>query len=92
MPTKHLTKEETEKLYKAFPITSVCRADLLSDGYSEEQVARLDDSAMARLAGKMADAYCDGQFWEDLGILADYALEDEEKEAKELKGISEEIA
>ncbi len=58
-----------QKFYKGFPITSVCRADLASAGFDTTDV---DDDTMSELASKMANAYCDMEFWEDLGILADY--------------------
>ncbi len=57
----------TERLYKDFPITSVCRADLESVGFDAKSV---DDDTMSELASKMADAYCDFGFWEDIKILA----------------------
>jgi hypothetical protein len=55
---------QADELYKDFKITSVCRADLLSSGVSEEEVACLDDGDMTELASKMAEVYCgydDGQ-------------------------------
>lgn len=66
-----ITAAETaqEKYDKAFPITSVCRADLKSAGFNTTNV---DDDVMAELASKMANAYCDMGFWEDLKILAEY--------------------
>lgn len=62
------TKREP-KYYKDFPITSVCRADLESAGFDTRNV---DDDTMLELASKMANAYCDIVFWEDLEILAEY--------------------
>lgn len=62
-----LTSEEVERLYKPFTITSVCRGDLESAGFDTTNV---DDSTMAELASKMANAYCDLGFWEDLEVLA----------------------
>jgi len=59
---------QVEKNYKDFPITSVCRADLEQAGFS---VAEVDDDTMSELASKMANAYCDFGFWEDLKILAE---------------------
>lgn len=56
------------KEQKYFPITSVCRADLEGVGFNTKDV---DDSTMIELASKMADAYCDQDFWIDLEILAD---------------------
>jgi len=60
--------ELEQKYYKDFPITSVCLADLESVGFDTTDV---DDDAMSELASKMADAYCDMGFWEDLEILAE---------------------
>ena len=61
--------EKRKKYYKDFPITSVCRADLENAGFNTTNV---DDDTMSELASKMANAYCDIGFWEDLGILAEY--------------------
>ena len=57
-----------EDYYKGFPITSVCRADLEQCGFN---TADVDDDTMSQLASKMANAYCDSGFWEDLEVLAD---------------------
>ncbi len=54
-----------------FPITGVHRADLEGLGYD---ISGVDDATMIRLAGKMANAYCESVFWIDLPIIAD-ALE-----------------
>ena len=61
--------DQVEKRYKDFCITTVCRADLEQIGFNTESV---DDGVMSELASKMADAYCDAVFWEDLEILAGY--------------------
>lgn len=77
---KFATKREKESgicpdcMSKPFNITSVARADLL-DNFRPEQVAKFDDADMARLARKMADAYCEGSYWQDLKIIGDYILE-----------------
>ncbi|MBU2524139.1 hypothetical protein KKG71_03015 [Patescibacteria group bacterium] len=63
-----LTKTtQIEKSYKDFPITNVCRADLEQVGFNSTNV---DDDTMSVLASKMANAYCEFGFWEDLKILA----------------------
>ena len=54
--------------YEAFQITSICLADLESEGYDITNVSR---ETMERLASKMADAYCDDGFWIDMEIIAD---------------------
>jgi hypothetical protein len=60
--------ERVEKFYKAFPITTVCRADLEQAGFD---ITDVDDDTMSELASKMANAYCDMGFLEDLKILAE---------------------
>jgi len=62
-----------------FPITSVSRADLEEIGFDTTNV---DDSTMAELASKMADAYCEIVFWIDLEILADYLKIKKHKKSK----------
>lgn len=68
MESANKTRRE-QKYYKDFPITSVCRADLEDAGFD---TADVDDGTMSELSSKMANAYCDIGFWEDLGILAEY--------------------
>ena len=58
-----------------YEITSVSKDDLEQAGFSEEQIALLDDSDMERIASKMADAYCDNCYWIDLPIITEYVLE-----------------
>jgi hypothetical protein len=65
-------------LYKEFTITRVCRADVIDAGFSEAEVAQLDDADMRELASKMAEAYCEHVFWIDLKILAEAILEDKQ--------------
>lgn len=60
---------KTEQKQEYFPITGVCRADLESAGFNTKNV---DDDTMSELASKMANAYCDMGFWEDLDVLAEY--------------------
>lgn len=50
-----------------FDITSVSREDLDDIGFDTSNV---DDSTMANLASKLADAYYDNGFWIDLPIIA----------------------
>lgn len=65
---------------KAFQITSVCRDDLISAGYTEKEVERLDDYDMEEIASGMANAYCDDGFWIDLPIITDNVLEDKKRD------------
>ena len=62
------SKIKNELRQEYFPITSVCRDDLESIGFDAKNV---DDGTMSELASKMADAYCDQDFWIDLEILAE---------------------
>ncbi len=52
-----------------FTITRVHRDDLRELGYD---TSRVDDATMTRLAGKLADAYCENVFWIDLAIVANH--------------------
>ena len=62
-----------ECLQRPFPITSVCRLDLF-DTVTPEDIGRLDDAAMGRLAERMAEAYTDSVFWIDLKVIAEGLL------------------
>ena len=68
----------TEELYQGFPIMSVCRADLVDAGFSEEEVSKIDDADMRALVSKTADAYCEHVFWIDLEIIARAVLEEKQ--------------
>ncbi|MDD5011547.1 MAG: hypothetical protein PHQ00_05440 [Phycisphaerae bacterium] len=63
-------------LSKPFPITSVCRVDLLQSGFTHKQIAKMDDGDMKRLAEKMSGAYTDNCFWIDIEIIAESILDD----------------
>jgi hypothetical protein len=52
----------------AFPITSVARDDLESQGFDASNVT---DEQMAEIADHMQDAYCDDAFWVELDVIAD---------------------
>ena len=67
---------QPEKFYQDFPITSVCRADLVQALHiSEEEALKIDDADMREIAEKLADAYCDDGFWIDLPIIAEHVLD-----------------
>ncbi len=77
-----LTKEEYE-LTRAFPITSVCKVDIMSTGkFTREEVLKLDDADMERLANGMAEAYLNVGFWIDLPLIIDDIMKDIRKEEK----------
>lgn len=66
---------DTETLYRDFPITSVCRADLVNQGYDVLEVLKINDSDMARLAEHMAESYTGNDtFWQDLDTFTDDVL------------------
>jgi len=50
------------------PITSLSTGDLEGAGFDVSNVSQLQ---LDKLARKMENAYADGQFWQDLEILAD---------------------
>lgn len=69
-----------KKLYKSFQVSSVCREDLLSQGYDRKQVLALDDSDMQHIADKMGESFCDMGYWEALDVMAeDYKLKKQQK-------------
>src|SRR2546427_750585 len=51
-----------------FPITSVAREDLETQGFDTSDVT---DEQMAEIADQMADAYCDDAFWVELEVIAE---------------------
>ena len=51
-----------------FPITSVAREDLESQGFD---ASRVTEEQMAEIADHMQDAYCDDAFWVELEVIAD---------------------
>lgn len=60
--------------YKPFPITYVCRDDV-AECFTPNEIARVD---MEWLATSMAGAYCGGDFWIDLNIFAQEAIDGDE--------------
>ncbi len=57
-----------------FPITSVTRADLVSAGFSREQVAQLTDEDMQRIADILQAQRFDHEFDEDVKFTARLVL------------------
>lgn len=78
-----LTKKESEIMHKPFPITSVCREDLIREielkecpNYEAIEIAlKITDDEMVELADKMADAYLDSDFWTELKVLVPEILD-----------------
>ena len=71
---------------KMFPITSVCKADLLGlekcdkEGnitplFKREDVMALTDLDMERLASKLCNDYCEQLYWSSLEIIGEYIIE-----------------
>jgi hypothetical protein len=66
----------TGKTY--FNITSVSRDDLVGlNGFTEEDVAKISDAKMDKLASQMANDYLEQLYWSSLEILSEDILEDE---------------
>ena len=61
---------------KPFPITSVCREDILSEKYPKEFVDGIQDWEMKHLANKMADAFLNEDYWIALREYCDKLMED----------------
>lgn len=68
---KQSDKVLTERMGKAFPITSVCREDI-TNYLTKKGALRLTDAQMKRIASKMADIFCDCCYWEALENAVDY--------------------
>ena len=62
---------------KPFHIASVCRVDLRRI-LTAEEIARLSDADMQRIADKMSDYYSD-EFWNSLAIAAEWVLKRKEE-------------
>jgi hypothetical protein len=68
-------KEETGDGF--FVISRLHREDLKCIGYTDEQVDKITDSQMERIASKMSDDYCEQLYWSSLEIIAEYVLKGE---------------
>ncbi len=60
-----------------FEITSVHRDDLKGH-FTPEEISKLTDEDMKWIASQMADAYLDGQFWNDLKYFTQRILDERE--------------
>jgi hypothetical protein len=77
--TKKITDPiELARLNKDFPITSVCRMDLLNKevGFTAKQALDITDAQMKKIASKLADDYCNQLFWSSLKIVAESSTDD----------------
>lgn len=63
----------------AFPITSLCREDLINPlvGFTKEKAGKVSDEQMRRIASKLADDYCEQLFWSSLKIIAGIFIKEE---------------
>lgn len=64
-----MIKKTINKKLKQFPIISICREDLESEGFDASMVK---DDTMKQIASKMADAYLNSGFWIDVVIIAEH--------------------
>lgn len=74
------TGERIRKMEKPFPITSVCRDDVIGvefgKGRKWKKIAEsLTDSEMEWIARKMADDYCNQLFWDSLRVMVEAVVE-----------------
>ena len=60
-----------KSLNKMFPFTSLCRTDLIMEGYNEKDVLKIPDSEMDYIARKIGDG-----IMEDYWLILSYRLED----------------
>ena len=66
-------KEKEELLNKMFPITALCRTDLIEAGYRKRDVLKLTDDQMDMVASKLANGMMD-DFWIVLKYIAEERL------------------
>jgi len=62
---------------KYYPLTSICKDDL-TERFTAEQIDKLTDEDMKRIASKMSDAYLDQSYWIDLEIITKDILDTKE--------------
>ena len=62
-------KNDMDRRFAGFPITSVSRDDLERKGFDAHAV---DDATMKKLALQLASDYCVQLFWDSLEIIAEY--------------------
>ena len=72
-------KEKQEKINKSFEVLSICRADLISQGYDEAQVLALSDSEMQDIADDIGEGNMDG-YWISLDVILEENYKLEKKE------------
>jgi hypothetical protein len=72
---------ETDFWSQEFPITNVTREDLVSAGFPEHIVEKINDDDMRQIASAMEDMYLDSDFWEDLARYTKRTLERKEEDA-----------
>lgn len=59
------------KLERLYPSVYVARYDIQHQlGLTEEQAFNITNAQMREIAEKLQDAYVDGDYWQDLGIIA----------------------
>jgi len=73
-------KSEKVNWNKEFPLTSICRHDLRDINLTTQEIESLDNEDMKRIASKLADAYLENGFWDDLKIIVEDILKDKDKE------------
>ena len=70
--------EEGSMATAAYPVVEITRANLLQVGLNEEQIERLTDRQMLRIAGKMRTYFSHEDFWSDLETAAGSVLSQRE--------------
>ena len=61
-----------------FEIAVSVHRDDLKAHFTPEEISKLTDEDMKQIASKMADAYLDGQFWDDLKYFTQSILDEKE--------------
>ncbi len=63
-----------------YPVASITRENLVSDGFPHETVETLTDADMQEIASAMEDVYFDHGYWEDLALCTNRVLVGKQEE------------
>jgi hypothetical protein len=71
--------KEMKTSLKYYEITSICKDDfeefIKDENFTKKEINSLKDYEMERIASKMADAYLEYSYWDDLKYFTEYTLE-----------------
>src|SRR5260221_4608289 len=69
---------KTDPQDRLFPLTAISREDLKRVHFTEDEIAKLTDEDMMKIARTMEDHYVYDMFWDELKFNTEQVLEDKE--------------